>query len=134
MFIDMTNDGPVKPNQTMTFSISLTKFGTRTCMWVDLGDNSSLLVFGDATCPAGIDVDSINPNIVENPQLEHIQAYPDTQMITINHVYPQDGYYNVRMNASNVVSEKIREMVAVVLPFDCKKPNVTIRGRNIFLH
>jgi hypothetical protein len=103
-------------------------------MWVDLGDNSSLLVFGDATCPAGIDVDSINPNIVENPQLEHIQAYTDTQMITINHFYPQDGYYNVRMNASNVVSEKIHEMVAVVLPFDCKKPNVTIRGRNIFLH
>jgi hypothetical protein len=102
-------------------------------MWVDLGDNGSLLVFGDSSCPAKIDVDSINPNIVEDPKLEHIQANPDTQTITIDHVYAHDGSFTVRMNASNVVSEKAHEMVAVVLPFTCRNPNVTIRGGNILL-
>jgi hypothetical protein len=101
-------------------------------MWVDIGDNSALLVYGDVSCTAGIDVDSINPNIVEDPKLEHIQANPDTQTITIDHVYAHDGSFTVRMNASNVVSEKAHEMVAVVLPYTCRKPNVTIRGRTIF--
>ena len=130
MFIDMTNNGPVNLNQTMTFSISLTKFGTQTCMWVDLGDNSSLLVYGDASCPAKINVDLINPNIEAQPKLKHIYAHSDTQMVTINHVYPEVGSYKVRMNASNVVSGAVDEMVGVVLSFICKNPNVTIKGRN----
>ena len=135
MFVDMGSNGPIKLNQTMTFTISLTKFGTQTCMWVDLGDNSSLLVYGDASCLAGINVDSINPNIVAEPKLKHIYAHSDIQMITINHAYPRDGTYNVRMNGSNFLSKATHEMVAVVLPFVCKNPNVTIKGRNvIFLH
>jgi hypothetical protein len=133
MFIDMTSNGPVKPNETTTFSISLTKFGTETCMWVDLGDNNALLVYGDDFCPAKIDVDSINPNIVTDPKLEYIYEDSDTQTITINHVYAQDGSYTVRMNGSNLVSGSTHEMVAVVLSLMCKNPNVTIKGMYLSL-
>ncbi len=131
MFTDMTNNGPVKLNQTMTFTISLERFGNGTCLWVDMGDNSSLLVFGDDSCPGGIDVDLINPNIIAEPKLKYTFKHSDTQRIIIDHVYPRVGSYHVRMNASNPVSKANHEMVAVVLLLVCKNPNVTIKGRNV---
>ena len=124
----MTSDGPVKPNQTTTLTISLEKLGTRTCLWIDLGDNSSLLVFGDDICPGIIDVSKINPNIVDEPRLTFSTRSPDTQEIIITHLYPDEGSYNVRMNASNEVSMVTQDMFVVVLPFVCHNPNVTITG------
>ena len=83
----MTSNGPVKVNETMRFEIDLGKLGTGTCMWVDLGDNSPLHVFGNQSCPGQINVDSINPNIVAVPRMMYTYKPPDTQYITISHVY-----------------------------------------------
>ena len=113
----------------MTFTILLGSFGTGTCMWVDLGDNSSLLVFGHQSCPGEVDVDSINPKIVAEPRLKYTFKHPDTERITISHVYQRVGFYNVKMNASNILSTAAYEMVAVVLPYICKNPNITIKGK-----
>ena len=124
----LTSDGPVKQNQTITFTISLEKFGTQTCMWVDLGDNSSLLVFGDVSCTSKFDVTTINSNIMTEPRLKFCPETSDTQEIIIHHVYPDIGSYDVRMNASNDVSMATKEIVAVVLPYYCLNPNVTITG------
>ena len=129
MFTDMTSDGPVKINQSMNFQILFEKIGTGTCLWVDLGDNSSLLVFGNNSCPGQIDVDSINPNIVTEPRLKYTYKHPDTQIISFTHVYNQVGSYDVRMRASNLVSSTSHEMAVVVLSYVCKNPNVTIKGR-----
>ena len=114
----------------MNFQISLTKLGTDTCLWVDLGDNSSLLVFGpgNQSCPGQIDVDSINPDITADPKMTYTYKSSDTKSISINHIYPSIGIYNVRLNASNIVSSATYEMVAVVLEFFCSNPNVTIQG------
>ena len=125
----LTSNGPVKENQTITFTISLQKFGLQTCLWVDLGDNSSLLVFGDASCPDKIDVSQINPNIVSDPPLTFSPRSSNTQKIVIDHVYQAVGSYKVRMNASNDVSMVTKEMIAVVLLCVCRNPNVTIKGR-----
>ena len=114
----------------MTFTISLESLGTGTCMWVDLGDNSSLLVFGNQSCPSEVDVDLINPNIIAEPRLNYTFKHEDTQRITINHLYQQIGVYNVRVNGSNILSTASHEMVAVVLPYICKNPNVTVKGIN----
>ncbi len=124
----MTNSGPVKENQTIMFTITLEKLGTQSCMWVDLGDNSSLLVFGAAFCGSKLDVAQINPNIVSEPRVKFSLRSSDTQEIVINHVYVHVGSYNVKMNASNEVSMVTQEMIAVVLPYVCHKPNVTITG------
>ena len=129
----MTTNGPVKINQTMNFEIIFEKFGTGTCLWVDLGDNSSLLAFGNNSCPGQIDVDSINPNIVTEPRLKYTYKHPDTQIISFNHVYNQVGSYDVRMRASNLVSSKSYELTAVVLSYVCKNPNVTIKGNQVLL-
>ena len=120
------SDGAVKENQTITFTILLEKFGTQTCMWVDVGDNSSLLVFGDASCTTKFNVTAINPNIVTEPRLKFFPKSSDTQEIVIHHVYPDIGSYDVRMNASNEVSVVTKDIVAVVLPYNCYNPNVTI--------
>ncbi|CAB4035305.1 Hypothetical predicted protein, partial [Paramuricea clavata] len=122
----MTSNGPVKLNESIAFTISLEKLGTQTCMWVDLGDNSSLLVFGHDSCPGRIDVSQVNPNIVSEPRLKFSFKSSDTQEIVINHVYSGVGSYDVRMNASNDVSMVTQEMVAVVHLFVCRNPNVTV--------
>ncbi|XP_028413722.1 uncharacterized protein LOC114536576 [Dendronephthya gigantea] len=125
----LTSDGPVKENQTITFTISLEKLGTQTCIWVDLGDNSSLLVFGNDSCATKFDVTAINPNILTQPRFKFLPNYTsNTQEIVFQHVYPDIGSYDVRMNASNEVSMVTKDIVAVVLPFVCHNPNVTIKG------
>ena len=128
MVTDMTSNGPVKMNDTMTITISLEKLGTGTCLWVDLGDNSPLFLFGNYSCPGQIDVDSINPNI--GAESNYTFKHPNTEQIIINHVYPHFGSHVIKMGASNIVSTAALEMVAVVLPFECRNPNVTIKGKN----
>ena len=123
-----TNNGPVKENQTITFTISLQKLGIQTCLWVDLGDNSSLYLFGDASCPGKIDVSRINPYILSDPPFTFSLRSSNTHKIVIDHVYPAVGSYNVKMNASNDVSMVAEEIVVVVLPYTCRNPNVTITG------
>ncbi len=124
----LTSNSPVKLNETTTHTISLEKLGTQTCLWVDLGDNSPLLVFGDDSCPGRIDVDQINPNILVEPRLKFSHRSSDTQEIVINHVYHHLGSYDVRMYASNEVSMVTELLVAVVVPLECRNPNVTILG------
>ena len=133
IFTSMTNDGPLKQNRTVTFTISLETFGTDTCMTVDMGDNTSLLVFGDPLCEQNTDVSRINPNILMEPRFIFTEKAATTQQITINHRYPKLGTYAVKMNASNAVSMVTGETVAVVLEYDCFNPNVTIRGAYMFI-
>ncbi|XP_028408505.1 sperm receptor for egg jelly-like [Dendronephthya gigantea] len=127
---DLSNNGPGKMNQTIRFTIEFEKLGTQTCLWVDMGDNSPLRVFGSSnSCPDSLDVDSINPHIAVEPRTLFTSLYAVyTQSIVIDHIYSQVGDYDVRLYASNAVSSVSRETVAAVLPFVCKYPNVTIKG------
>ncbi len=131
IFTSFTSDGPLKPNQTMTFTISFEKFGQGTCVVVDMGDNSSLLVFGDATCETKFDVSQINPNIVEELRLTFSERSPETSAITIEHEFPGVGDYPVKMSAENLLANVTESLVAVVIPFVCKYPNVTITGNTM---
>ena len=128
LFTSMTSNDPVKQNETTIFTILLQKLAHQTCLWVDLGDNSSLLSFGDDSCPGKINVDQINPNILVKPRLKYDHKYPNTKEIVISHVYPRVGTYNVRMYASNEVSNAKYQMVVSVLAQECRHPNVTIKG------
>lgn len=130
----LTSNSPVKLNRTMTFVISLQKLGTQTCLWLDLGDNSSLVVFGYHSCPSTINVDQINPNIVIEPRFKFTHKYSDTQEIVIDHVYPRVGSYDVRLYASNDVSMVTEQLAVEVLALECRNPNVSILGmwRHLF--
>ena len=127
----ITNDGPLKANRTMTFTMSFEKFGSDTCLIVDMGDHSSLLVFGDVSCETSVDVFSINPNIKTEPRLLFAEKAPTTKQIVFFHRYFQLGTYVVKVNASNSVSMMIQETIAVVLDYDCENPNVTIKGMKL---
>ena len=128
IFNSLTSNAPLKLNQTTTFIISLQKLGTQTCLWLDLGDNSSLVVFGHESCPSTIDVDKINPNIIIDPRLTFTHKYSETKEIVIDHVYSRVGSYDVRMYASNDVSMASKQLVVEVLALECRNPNVTILG------
>lgn len=128
LFTSMTNNGPVKTNQTMTITISLEKFGSNSCMVVDMDDNSSLLVFGEASCAQTVDVSRINLNIIAEPRLTFAKKDASTRQIVIHHRYLQLGTYVVKMKALNYISKVEEETVAVVLDYGCENPNVTITG------
>ena len=128
IFNSMTNDGPVKLNQTMVLVISFETFGSGTCVTVDMNDNSSLLVFGEPSCETKFDVSQINPNILTEPRLIFSKKTSSTEQIVIHHHYHELGTYVVKMNASNYVSMVTEETVAVVMDYDCENPNVTITG------
>ena len=128
LLTDISNDGPLKLNQTITLTISFVKFAPETCMWVDLGDNSSLRVYGDASCASKFLVADINPNIVqETPQF--YQKDSSTSIIVIEHKYPREGSFFVKINASNAVSVMVEETVVVILALECHNPNITITGK-----
>ena len=131
IFTSFTYDGPLKPNQSMTFTLSFEKFGQGTCVLVDMGDNSSLLVFGDDSCEGQVDVSQINPNIVDEPRLKFSSRSPATSVITIEHEFPGVGVYPVKMSAKNLLANVTESLDAVVIPFVCKYPNVTITGKTI---
>jgi hypothetical protein len=128
LFTSISNDGPVKINNTITLTILFDKFAPETCMWIDVGDNSSLLVFGDNSCAVKFSVAQINRNIVAEPLQKFYPKSSDTQQVVIQHHYPQVGSFLVRMNASNAVSMAIDETVAVILALECENPNITING------
>ena len=128
IFNSLTSNAPLKLNQTITFTISLQKLGTQTCLWLDLGDNSSLVVFGHDSCPNTVDIDKINPNIMMDPRLMFTHKYSETKEIVIDHVYSRVGSYDVRMHASNDVSMASEQLVVEVLALECRNPNVTILG------
>ena len=129
-----TGNGPIKVNTTMTFTILFEKPGTESCTWVDLGDNSSIVVVGRESCASKFDVSNINPNILIEPKVRFISQSSGTNKITINHVYSQTSSYDVRMSASNDISMIKEQTTAVVVPLECHKPNVTISGTIIIIN
>ena len=131
LFTSISNDGPVKINNTIRLTILFDKFAPETCMWIDVGDNSSLLVFGEVSCATKFSVAQINPNIAAEPLQEFYPKTPDTRQIVIEHGYPEVGLFRVRMNASNDVSMVTDETVAVILALECENPNITINGKMI---
>ncbi|XP_028399315.1 uncharacterized protein LOC114522765 [Dendronephthya gigantea] len=128
IFTSLSNDGPVKLNKTITLTILFEKFAPETCMWIDVGDNSSLLVYGDASCQTKFVVADINPNIAATPLLKFFPRSPNTQEVIVEHIYPNIGSFRVRVSASNNISAVAEETVAVILALECKNPNITITG------
>ena len=133
IFTSLTYDGPLKPNRSMTFTLLFEKFGQGTCVVIDMGDNSSLLVFGETSCETKIDASQINPNIVDDPPLTFSERNSETSIITIEHEYLAGaGSYPVKMSAANLLVNVTQSLVAVVIPFVCKYPNVTVTGKIIY--
>ena len=130
IFTSLTYNGPLKPNRSMTFNLLFEKFGQGTCVVIDMGDNSSLLVFGETSCETKIDASQINPNIVDDPPLTFSERNSETSIITIEHEYLAGvGSYPVKMSAVNLLVNITESLIAVVIPFVCKYPNVTVTGK-----
>ena len=129
IFANLTYNGPLKPNRSMTFNLLFEKFGQGTCVVIDMGDNSSLLVFGETSCKTNINASQINPNIVDDPPLKFPEKNSETS-ITIEHKYLAGvGSYAVKMSAVNLLINVTESLIAVVIPFVCKYPNVTVTGK-----
>ena len=126
----MTNDGPIKVNQTATVTISFGSFGTNTCVALDLADNSSLLIFGaGAFCESMFNVSEINPNIKEEPLVVFTPKDSATQSIVVEHTYNVIATYDLKISSVNAVSKDNGQTQLVITELDCGYPNVTIMGK-----
>ena len=105
---------PVKVNSTTIFTLGFTRFGTRTCVKMDMGDGQGLFVFGGSHCQ------SIAPNFI-------YKADNTTQIIQ-SYTYSTIDEFLVTVNANNTVSRITREYKSVTVALSCFFPNATLLG------
>ena len=112
---------PVVRNRTEKIRIELGSIGAHTCMAVDFGDNSSLLLYGEhAACEK--EYNSISSHVIFSPRNE------STTRIDIEHVFKDVGTYQFKIKGSNYVSWGSFKKEVTVQVEPCQYPNVTITG------
>lgn len=107
---------PVKVNRTTTFTLGFTRFGTRTCVKMDMGDGQGSFVFGGSHCR------SIAPNSIYKAKDEDITT------IIEGYKYSTIDEFWVTVNATNTVSRLTHEYKSVTVALSCFYPNATLLG------
>jgi len=106
---------PVKVNETTTFKLGFTRFGTRTCVKMDMGDGKGFFVFGGSHCQ------SIPPDSYQS------KADNITQII-LRYTYSTIDKFWVTVNATNIVSRLTEKHQSVTVALSCFYPNATLLG------
>lgn len=114
--ITIADDSPVKVNRTTTFLLGLTKFGTRTCIKMDMGDEEGLFVFGGSHCQ------SLAPGYT------YKSTAADVTSVTHFYKYSTINEFWTIINASNTVSRTSRVFKSVTVALSCFYPNATMLG------
>ena len=129
MYESVSENGPVKINESVTIVIRFQKFVTDTCLVVDLADSSPLLVYGSGSfCETKFNIYKVNPSEDHQSLVLFTPKDSSTQSVVIQHRYQVLGTYSVRINISNYVSIVRDQTEVVVLDKRCEYPNVTITG------
>lgn len=108
MSLTIEDDSPVKVNKTTTFKVGFTKFGTRTCVKMDMGDTKGFFVFGGSHCAS--------------------TGYKNITSITWAYMYTTIDEFLVSVNATNTVSRQTAEFKSVTVAKSCFYPNATMLG------
>ena len=119
MALAVDDDSPVKVNRTTTFQLGFSKFGTRTCVKMDMGDNSGLFVFGGSHCQANA------------PSYEFYSKNDDITSIVHSYKYSTIDEFWVTINATNTVSRQTLKFKSVTVALSCFYPNATMLGESI---
>ena len=116
MGLAITDNSPVKINRTTIFELSLLKYGTRTCITMDMGDGPGFVVIGGSHCETNF------------PGYEYEHSNESVLIITHRYVYKTVDDFRVKVVANNTVSRKEKEFKSVTLKLACYYPNASIVG------
>ncbi|KAK3719162.1 hypothetical protein QZH41_017099, partial [Actinostola sp. cb2023] len=115
--LTVTNDGPKKFNNVMSFTLNIGDYGTGTCFAWDWMDGTPVHVHGQAHCKE-----------LTFSQGQHYFATAEgATIINTQHAYEKVGEYFVNINATNNVSCIALKNQAVSVLKECHYPNVTMR-------
>lgn len=113
----ITDNSPVKVNRTTTFKLGFTRFGTRPCVQMDMGDGQGLFVFGGNHCQ------STAPGFTYEPKADDITEIIHT------YTYSTIDEFWVAVIANNTVSNLTHEFKSVTVALSCSFPNATLLGK-----
>lgn len=118
MDLAITDNSPVKINSTTDFELSFLKYGTRTCITMDMGDGHGFIVVGGSHCQSNF------------PGYEYQHSKESALSITHRtpYTYKTVDDFRVKVVANNTVSRKEKEFKSVTLKLGCYYPNASIVG------
>ena len=116
MGLAITDNSPVKINSTTDFELSFLKYGTRTCITMDMGDGLGFFVFGRSHCRSNF------------PGYEYQHSNESVLIITHRYIYKTVDDFRVKVVANNTVSREEKEFKSVTLKLACYYPNASIVG------
>lgn len=117
MDLEITDNSPVKINSTTIFELSFLKYGTRTCITMDMGDGHGFVVIGGSHCQTNF------------PGHKYINHSSESELsITHRYIYKTVDDFRVKVVANNTVSREEKELKSVTLKLGCYYPNASIVG------
>ena len=120
----LSNNGPKKSHLPILFTLELTYVGTMSCFIWDMGDNSTILMYGGANCPTEADDNNLNYTTFKERVV--------SQTMLHSHTYQHEGIYEASVITFNSVSVTSIEGKAIVSGISCFYPEVSfIGGRKI---
>ena len=123
MGLTIKDNSPVKVNLTTIFELSFLKYGTRTCITMDMGDEHGFIVIGGSHCQT---------HFSGHKYIQH--SNERALSITQNYTYKTVDDFWVKLVANNTVSRQEKEFKSVTLKLECYYPNASIMGEcHIFL-
>lgn len=113
----LSNDGPKKAYEVMTFLLKLSNPGTKPCYVWQMGDSQPRTIYGDTFCEekAKLNAYVYKPWNVSN-EIRH------------QHMYRSNGTHNVNVFGFNLVSTQHIYDIGVITGANCFYPNVHIIG------
>ncbi|XP_022779645.1 uncharacterized protein LOC111321123 [Stylophora pistillata] len=111
MGLTIDDDSPVKINRTTSFQLGFSKFGTKTCINMDMGDNKGFFVFGGSYCPG-------NTGDIDENSNSYVHRYN----------YSSIDEFWVKIVANNTVSNQTLEYKSVIVELSCFYPNASLSG------
>jgi hypothetical protein len=119
--ITVSNDGPKKFNNNITFTLDVGEYGTGTCFSWDMRDGSPIHVIGQSHCSK-----------LTFPQgQKFFEVAEGVPVINAYHAYSTVNEFFVKVQATNNVSCIEEENQAVSVLKECFYPNVSMRGKSL---
>ncbi|XP_048585280.1 uncharacterized protein LOC5502169 isoform X2 [Nematostella vectensis] len=106
----LTSDSPREINETMTFTITASEFGTNSCYVADIG-NDTVIGYGKSHCLA---------------RFSNVTFKDEAGPLTFGHIYQEVKVYYTKLTAWNLVSEFTIYGHVVALKIPCNNPNTSI--------
>lgn len=117
-FESLTNTGPTNAYLPVSFNLTLSKIGTKSCFVWDMADGSSVFIYGEGHCLS---------NYTKQSSVAYVLWKPSRYLIH-NFTYTVNNTFPVSVEGYNLVSRRRVQQMAVISGISCNYPVVRIIG------